>query len=318
MLNLTILSKKYETPEILSFELGLKDGTALPAFEAGSHIDLQVNAQIIRQYSLYNDPNDTNTYKIAVLKDPNSRGGSVAVHETLNVGDTVQVSTPRNLFPLNTECKRVLLFAGGIGITPLMSMVKVLSKLGSDFELHYHSRSRANTAFMDELVNSTYSSKVSFYFSDEENDKAAAVKKALSQPSDDVHLYTCGPNGFMDYIFETARALNWQDSNLHKEVFNAAPQELDESDKGFELNLTRSDISLHIPKDKTALEVMEEAGIDIDFSCEQGVCGSCLTKVTCGIPDHRDQFQTESEKSLNDHFTPCCSRALTESLSIDL
>lgn len=318
MLDLTILSKKTETPDILSFELGLKDGSDLPAFEAGSHIDVKVNEQIVRQYSLYNDPDDRKTYKIAVLKDPNSRGGSVAVHETFNQGDTIQVSSPRNLFPLKTDSKRILLFAGGIGITPLMSMASVLEKQGCEFELHYHSRSKANTAFIDELVNSSYASQVFFHFDDDSNDDAAAVKQALSQSGEDIHLYTCGPNGFMDYIFDTARSLDWQNENLHKEVFNAEPIELSDEEKSFELNLIRSGLSFTIPKDKTALEVLEEAGVDVDASCEQGVCGACLTKITSGIPDHRDQFQTESEKSLNDHFTPCCSRALTDSLSIDL
>ena len=318
MLELTILSKKTETPEILSFELGLKDGSDLPVFEAGSHIDVHVNDTITRQYSLYNDPSDRKTYKIAVLKDPNSRGGSVAVHETFNVDDIISVSSPRNLFPLNTESKRVLLFAGGIGITPLMSMANVLTKLGCDFELHYHSRSKANTAFIDELTSSAYGSQVFFHFDDDSNDDAAAVKEALSQSGDDIHLYTCGPNGFMDYIFNTAKSLGWKDENLHKEVFNAAPIELDETDKSFELKLNHSGISLHIPQDKTVLEVLEDAGIEVDVSCEQGICGACLTKVTSGTPDHRDQFQTDAEKALNDHFTPCCSRALTDSLSIDL
>lgn len=318
MLDLTILNKNIETPEIFSFELGFKGGKDLPEFEAGSHIDVHINDQITRQYSLFNDPVNRKTYKIAVLKDPNSRGGSVAVHETFKVGDTLQVSSPRNLFPLNTDCKRVLLFAGGIGITPLISMAKVLHRLGCDFELHYHTRSKASTAFIDELVQSAYSANIFFHFSDEENDKSVAIKKALANPSDDVHLYTCGPNGYMDYVFDTARSLSWHDNNLHKEVFSAAPVELDETDKSFELKLVSSGMSLHVPHDKTALEVLEEAGIDIDFSCEQGVCGSCLTKVSSGTPEHRDQFQTESEKSLNDHFTPCCSRAKTESLSIDL
>lgn len=318
MLDLTILSKKTETPDILSFELGLKDGSDLPAFDAGSHIDVKVNDQIVRQYSLYNDPAERKAYKIAVLNDPNSRGGSVAVHETFNLGDTIQVSAPRNLFPLKTDSKRILLFAGGIGITPLMSMASVLEKQDIDFELHYHSRSKASTAFTDELANSSYASRVFFHFDDDSNDDAAAVKQALSQSSDDIHLYTCGPNGFMDYIFDTARSLGWQDENLHKEVFNAAPIELDGDDKSFELKLVNSGLSFTIPQDKTALEVLEEAGIDVNASCEQGVCGACLTRVTDGTPDHRDQFQTDSEKSLNDHFAPCCSRALTDSLSVDL
>lgn len=318
MLEVIVLNKKIETPDISSFELALKDGSELPSFEAGSHVDVHVNADMVRPYSLINNPDDRATYKIAVLKDPNSRGGSRAVHETLHAGDTIRISAPRNLFPLNTESRRVLLFAGGIGITPLMSMASVLEKLGCDFELHYHCRSKESAAFGETLENGDYGSQVFFHFDDDSNDDAAAVKEALSQPSQDVHLYTCGPNGFMDYIFDTAKSLGWQQQNLHKEVFNAAPVELSSGEKSFELHLQRSGITLLVPQDKTALEIIEAAGIEIDVSCEQGICGACLTNITAGIPDHRDDYLSDDEKSKNDQFTPCCSRALTDSLSIDL
>ncbi|WP_191600459.1 PDR/VanB family oxidoreductase [Marinomonas algicola] len=321
MLDVIILSKTQETADIISFELGKSDGSALPAFEAGSHIDVQVNAKLVRQYSLYNAPKNHQTYKIAVLKDANSRGGSSAVHDTFEVGDTIQISSPRNLFPLKNNSNKTLLFAGGIGITPLLSMAQVLNELEQNFELHYFSRSKSHTAFFDDLSNSPFAEQVFFHFSDERDDKDRVVKQALSQEgalNKDSHLYTCGPNGFMDYIFGSAKALGWSEENLHKEVFNAAPIELDDSDKAFTLELVRSGIHLEIPADKTVLEVLEDADIELDSSCEQGVCGSCITKVISGTPDHRDQFLTDIEKSLNDQFTPCCSRALTDSLSIDL
>lgn len=321
MLDVIILSKTQETADIISFELGKSDGSALPAFETGSHIDVQVDEKLVRQYSLYNAPKNHQTYKIAVLKAPNSRGGSLAVHDTFSIGDTIQISSPRNLFPLKKDNNRTLLFAGGIGITPLLSMAQALDEQGNDFELHYFTRSRNNTAFLADLNDSPFADKVFFHFNDENDDKDSLVKQALSQEgvlNKDCHLYTCGPNGFMDYIFSSAKALGWSEENLHKEVFNAAPIELDDSDKAFTLKLVRSGINLEIPADKTVLEVLEDADIELDSSCEQGVCGSCITKVISGTPDHRDQFLTDSEKSLNDQFTPCCSRALTDSLSIDL
>lgn len=321
MLEVTILSKTQETSDILSFELGKADGSALPVFEAGSHIDVKINEKLIRQYSLYNSPEKHQTYKIAVLKDTNSRGGSQAVHDTFKVGDCIQISAPRNLFPLKKDNQRTLLFAGGIGITPLLSMAQELNKLGQDFELHYFTRSKSSTAFYEELNCCAFASRVFFHFTNENDDKDNIVKHVLDQTNPlnkAAHLYTCGPNGFMDYIFNSARALGWKDGNLHKEVFNAEPVELDENDKSFTLNLVRSGISLEIPADKTVLEVLEEADIEIDASCEQGVCGTCLTNVVDGTPDHRDQFLTENEKSLNNQFTPCCSRALSDSLSIDL
>jgi vanillate O-demethylase ferredoxin subunit len=321
MLEVTILSKTHETADIISFELGKADGSALPIFEAGSHIDVKINETLLRQYSLYNTPANHHTYKIAVLKDANSRGGSQAVHDTFNEGDCIQISMPRNLFPLKNDNSRTLLFAGGIGITPLLSMAQVLDEQGKDFELHYFTRSKTDTAFFEELSQSHFASNVFFHFNDQNEDRDSALKHVLDQkkPSNKTaHLYTCGPNGFMDYIFDTARSLGWKDDNLHKEVFNAEPIVLDESDKSFTLNLVRSGISFEIPADKTVLEVLEAADIELDTSCEQGVCGSCITKVISGTPDHRDQFLTDSEKSLNDQFTPCCSRSLTDSLSIDL
>lgn len=321
MLEVTILTKKYETADIVSFELGKADGSALPAFEAGSHIDVKVNENLLRQYSLCNSPERHQTYKIAVLRDANSRGGSLTVHKTFEIGDSIQISHPRNLFPLSKDSQRTLLFAGGIGITPLLSMAQVLNELGKEFELHYFARSKTSTAFYEELNSLPFASKIFFHFDDENDKKDSAIRHALDQENPlnkTAHLYTCGPNGFMDYIFTTARSLGWKNDNLHKEVFNAESIVLDDSDKSFTLNLVRSGISLEIPADKTVLEVLEDADIEIDASCEQGVCGTCLTKVVKGIPDHRDQFLTECEKSLNNQFTPCCSRALTDSLSIDL
>lgn len=318
MLEAVIKNKKYETPDILSFELAPNGSFLLPRFEAGSHIDVHINGGLVRQYSLYNDPDDVNVYKIAVLKDPHSRGGSAGMHASFNIDDTIKISAPRNLFPLDQTSQRVVLFAGGIGITPLMSMASVLAKQGIDFELHYHCRSKKSAAFYDELRSSPYNTRVHFHFDDAPDDTARSVNLALSQSGDSVNLYTCGPNGYMDYIFTTARALGWKDNNLHKEVFGADSIELDDSDHSFELTLVRSGISLHIPKDKTVLEVLEDACIEIDVSCEQGICGACVTKVIEGIPDHRDQFLSDEEKEKNNQFTPCCSRALGKSLSIDL
>ncbi|GGO76434.1 ferredoxin:oxidoreductase FAD/NAD(P)-binding subunit [Marinobacterium nitratireducens] len=272
----------------------------------------------MRQYSLFNHPQDRSAYRVAVLKDPNSRGGSVKLHETFAAGDRIRISAPRNLFPLDAENQHVLLFAGGIGITPLLSMAQVLHGLGRSFELHYHARSKSSSAFYEELRNSPFKSRVFFHFDDSSSDSSTEVAKALSQPGKNVHLYTCGPNGFMDYIFDAARKLGWAGENLHKEVFSAKPDETAAEDRPFELHLVRSGKTLQVPADKSALEVLEEAGVDVDSSCEQGICGACLTRVVDGTPDHRDQFMTDAEKQANDQFTPCCSRAQTATLSIEL
>ncbi|MCF4010003.1 PDR/VanB family oxidoreductase [Rheinheimera sp. UJ63] len=321
MLNVKILKRTQEALDIVSFELGNIDGSALPHFDAGAHIDVQINENTLRQYSLYNSSNEHRTYKIAVLRDANSRGGSQWIHDTLKQGDIIKISHPRNLFSLNTGRHPVLLFAGGIGITPLISMAETLHSLNQAFELHYFARSKEHAAFFSQLANGPFSKNVFFHFEDLRASQGNGVRDILTGRQTDItptQIYTCGPNGFMDFIFSTAKELGWPISALHKEVFKADIVEPSTKDKCFTLNLIKSGITIDVSADQTALEALEEAGVEIDSSCEQGVCGSCLTKVLNGVPDHRDHFLSDSERSANDQFTPCCSRALSESLSLDL
>ncbi|WP_076536590.1 PDR/VanB family oxidoreductase [Shewanella sp. UCD-KL21] len=317
MFDVVIKNKNQETTNITSFELAAVNGTSLPTFTTGSHIDVHIADNIVRQYSLINHPQSAEFYKIAVLKDANSTGGSIAMHQDVNVGDVIKISAPRNLFPLNLESEKVVLFAGGIGITPIMSMAIELDSLGKDFELHYHTRSKSNTAFYQQLVNSSFASNVYFYFEDQPELDTNKVNDALANFSATRHLYTCGPGGYMDYIFSSAKAHGWDENNLHKEVFKAAAVDTS-ADQAFKLILTRSNLEIEVAADQTPLEAIEDAGIFIEVSCEMGVCGTCLTKVTDGIPDHRDEFLTATEKAKNDQFTPCCSRARTSTLSVDL
>ncbi|WP_394164966.1 PDR/VanB family oxidoreductase [Neptunomonas phycophila] len=318
MFEVIIQNKIQETPNIASFELVRADGQAMPLFETGSHIDVHISDAFTRQYSLINHSRSNEFYKIAVLNDANSRGGSVALHKNFNVGDRLTISAPRNLFPLNVNSDKVMLFAGGIGITPIMSMAIELDSLGVDFELHYHTRSKQDTAFYQQLSSSPFSSKVFFYFDGVPEAKGHSVESALASFTDNTHLYTCGPGGYMDYIFSTAQSLHWKTENLHKEVFQAQPKPTESGDKPFKLILSRSGIEIDVDVHQSALEAIEDAGVDIDMSCEMGICGACLTTVIEGQPDHRDEFLTADEKSKNNQFTPCCSRALSDSLTIDL
>lgn len=318
MFDVQIRSKTLETADIVSFDLALADHGELPPFSAGAHIDVHLGPKLVRQYSLLPHPDKNHVYKIAVLKDAHSRGGSQYLHESTQVGDTLTISAPRNLFPLSLDSQKVLLFAGGIGITPLLSMAHELDHAGIEFELHYHTKQQSHTAFYQALQECTFASKVFFHCGLSSLEKKQVVEQALSTPHSSSTLYTCGPNGFMDYIFSAARALGWQEQHLHKEVFSAEPLNNKGADGSFELILSRSNLQLHVPADKSALEVIEDAGVEIDVSCEQGICGSCLTAVTCGQIDHRDQFLSEAEKALHNRFTPCCSRAASPSLTIDL
>ncbi|WP_417315784.1 PDR/VanB family oxidoreductase [Cycloclasticus pugetii] len=320
MLEVRILKRNQETSDIISLELGQVDGSALPKFEPGSHIDVQINENTTRQYSLYNSSVEHQIYKIAVLKDSNSRGGSKCIHESFNEGDIIKISHPRNLFHLKKDSQRTLLFAGGIGITPLLSMAETLQRLNKEFELHYFTRSEESAAFFNQLKYCSFSSSVFFHFDSTSENKDSLLKDILKNPKNNVNtnIYTCGPNGFMDFIFTSAKELGWPTTSLHKEVFKSTAANSLQQDIAFTLNLVKSGITICVPAKQTVLEALEEHGIEIDSSCEQGICGSCLTKVTDGVPDHRDQFLSEDEKSANDQFTPCCSRALSESLSIDL
>ncbi|WP_137165397.1 PDR/VanB family oxidoreductase [Salinimonas lutimaris] len=314
MLEVIVKRKITETPGIMSFELESAGGQTLPAFEAGSHIDVKVKEGFIRQYSLISHCEPGNIYKIAVLKDAASRGGSVAMHDEIEVGQSIFISEPRNLFPLDLSSQRALLFAGGIGITPIMSMATELYKNNKDFELHYYTRSKEDTAFYQQLTSCEFAARVFFHFDSEEK----AADKIIGPSDFNCHLYTCGPSGFMDYVFQSARANGWSEAHLHKENFKADPVSDDGVDKPFKLILSRSGLELNVEATQTALDAIDDAGVEIDMSCEMGVCGTCKTRVLEGIPDHRDSVLSASEKEKNDVFTPCCSRARTDTLIIDL
>lgn len=318
MFDVVIKNKTLETPHICSFELARKDGGELPAFSAGSHVDVQLPNSLTRQYSLISHAQSQAFYKIAVLKDANSRGGSLALHDTLNVGDEIAISEPRNLFPINAKSDKVLLFAGGIGITPILSMAIELDGIGVDFELHYRAKSKEQAAFYQLLLNCPFASKVSYYFSDQPENNNTKLNQALSHFTENTHLYTCGPVGYMEHIFDVARANSWKEENLHKENFKAEPKIAESGDKPFKLILKRSGLEIDVAVEQTALEAIEDAGVTVDMSCEMGICGACLTPVIDGVPDHRDEFLSADEKSKNNQFTPCCSRSLTDTLMIDL
>lgn len=314
MFEVIVKRKTLETPHIVSFELEQANGEPLPSFDAGSHIDVTVSDNLIRQYSLITPETPENTYKIAVLRDAASRGGSIKMHDDVSIGQSLFISAPRNLFPLDLSSKRILLFAGGIGITPIMSMAVTLYKENIDFQLHYYTRSKEETAFYEQLIQSELSSHVFFHFDGEEK----AAQKIIGSADDGCHLYTCGPSGFMDYVFDCAKSNGWSDEHLHKENFKAEPKSDDAQDKPFKLILSRSGIEVNVETDQSALDALEDAGIDIDVSCEMGVCGTCITAVLEGVPDHRDSVLSTSDKAKNNAFTPCCSRAKSDTLIVDL
>jgi vanillate O-demethylase ferredoxin subunit len=316
MIEVVVTSRNDEALDICSYELTRVDGTPLPAFSAGSHIDVHLPGGLVRQYSLCNPPRERHRYQIGVLKDPATRGGSRGLHEQVQVGTHLRISEPRNLFPLAAQARRSLLFAGGIGITPILCMAEQLAEAGADFELHYCARASERAAFVQRLKASAFAERVFLHF-DAQPHTALNAAEVLATPADDVHLYVCGPGGFMQHVLDSARAQGWQEDCLHREYFSA-PAVDGGLDGAFAVQVASSGEVFDIPADKSVVQVLQSHGIEIAVSCEQGICGTCLTRVLDGIPEHRDLFLTEQEQALNDQFTPCCSRAKTALLVLDI
>ena len=316
-LSVRVAAKHAVATDIVTFELVDPDGRALPPFSAGSHIDVHVTSQVVRQYSLCNDPAESHRYLIGVLRDPGSRGGSVAMHDRVQVGDIVQISAPKNHFPLAHGATRSLLMAGGIGVTPILCMAERLASIGAEFEMHYCTRSKDRTAFRDRIAASSFASKVQFHFDDEDASQRLDLPGTLANPQPGVHLYVCGPKGFMDATLATARNSGWPAEQLHYEFFSSdvAPGASDES---FEVKLASSGRIVVVPKDQTVVQALAAAGVELPTSCEQGVCGTCLTRVLEGVPDHKELFMTPEEQARNDQFTPCCSRSKSPRLVLDI
>jgi len=316
-LRVLVAAKTQEAQDICTFELVAADGSQLPAFTAGSHIDVHIPGGLTRQYSLCNAPQETHRYVIGVLRDAASRGGSVAMHDAVQAGSELQISQPKNHFELASEATRSLLLAGGIGVTPLLSMAEALSAQGAPFDMHYCSRSKERTAFVERIEGAPFSAQVQLHFDDGDAAQKLDIPALFSAPRAGQHLYVCGPKGFMDAVLTAAQAAGWAAAQLHSEFFAAEVQSLD-SDGSFEVELLDSGQVVVVAKDQTVVQALVAAGVDVPTACEQGVCGTCLTRVVSGTPDHRDQYLTADEHAANDQFLPCCSRSLSQRLVIAL
>lgn len=314
-LGLRIVSRQVEADGIVALVLAAPDGGDLPPFSAGSHLDVEVAPDVVRQYSLCNNPDHRGHYEIAVLRDPASRGGSIAVHERFREGDRVRVSEPRNHFPLQPVKSEALLIAGGIGVTPLLCMAERLSALGQPFVLHYCSRSPARTAFRDRIAASPFADRVAFHFDDGPDAQLFDPEAVFAQAAPRADAYVCGPPGFIDRVHEAAEAAGFPMRRLFREYFAATPAEpAPGGDLPFTLRIASTGETIEVGAHESAAAALSRHGIEIPLSCEQGVCGTCVTRVIEGEPDHRDMLMIEA----NDEFTPCCSRALSPVLVLDL
>lgn len=310
-----VASKRLIAEDIQSFDLTAVEGGVLPPYTAGAHIDIEVRPGLVRQYSLCLAPGEAEIYRIAVLRDPASRGGSTAMHDELAEGAVVRISAPRNHFELDPAAGRSVLLAGGIGVTPLLSMASQLHRDGKDYVLHYCARSQARTAFHDEVAAGELSPHVRFHFDEGPGAERLDLNIALGAPSAETHVYVCGPGGFIDWVFSTAEALGWPRAQLHREYFSAEAPVASADDEAFDVRIASTGAVYAIPGGRSVTDVLAEHGIDIPVSCQQGVCGTCITRVLEGEPDHRDLVLMGDEM---DEFTPCCSRSRTPLLVLDL
>ncbi len=295
--------------DVLALEL---TGDNLPAYTAGAHVDLRIKSGLIRQYSLTGDPADHTKYRLGVLLDPQSRGGSAAIHADFAAGKTIQISRPRNNFPLHPAAHTIL-FAGGIGVTPMLGMAYALEAEGASWEMHYCARSADRLAFLPEMER--FGRKVQCHVDDGPDTQALDIRNVLASPAADRHLYVCGPNGFMDFVLDAARAQGWQNDCVHLERFGA---EVDTDGEPFTVIARASGKTFDVAPGETIADKLTEHGIDIAVSCQSGVCGTCLTHVLDGTPDHRDLVQTDAEKATNARMTPCCSRSKTRKLVLNI
>jgi vanillate O-demethylase ferredoxin subunit len=316
-LNAKVMQVRDEAIDIKSFELANAAGGALPPFTPGAHIDLHLGPGLVRQYSLCNGPRDVDTYRIAVKKEPASRGGSAALHTKIKVGDEIPISAPRNNFALKDHPGPAMLVAGGIGITPMISMARHLEIGGRPWSLQYFTRSIPHTAFHELLSEKRFLGKVTFHYAAEPDAVRAYLRRILWHRADDAELYLCGPRPFMDLVESTAAA-TWPPEAVNLEYFSADSAALAGPRDTFTVKLARTGGDYVIPPDKSIVEALKEHGVEIETSCEQGVCGTCLTGVLEGEPDHRDVFLTDEEKRACDKMMCCVSRAKSESLTLDL
>jgi ferredoxin-NADP reductase len=294
------------------YEFRRPDGGTLPPAEPGAHIDVHLPNGMVRQYSLVEADSDPGAYLIGVKLDPAGRGGSRYMHEQLRVGQILTISAPRNNFPLAETEAPIVLFAGGIGITPIWCMVQSLSRRQRPWQLFYSCRSRQDAAFLAPLA--ALGSLVGLHFDDENHGRFLDIAGLVAAQPDDAELYCCGPQPMLA-AFEAATA-GRPSERVHVEYFT--PKTAAALEGGFIVELARSRREFAIPAGQTILGVLLDAGVDVTYSCEEGVCGACETNVLGGEPDHRDNILTEKERAANRTMMICCSGSKSERLVLDL
>ncbi len=319
---LTVLLRtmSYEAQGIVSLELvPLPPATRLPAFSAGAHIDLHLpipGGELVRSYSLLNDPSETHRYRLGINRDAKSRGGSSYVHQQLRVGDQLTISAPRNHFPLDESAPHNVFIAGGIGITPMLGMIARSQALGTPWTLYYSARTRAHAGFLDWLESEAgrRGGQLVLNFDQEPGGKMLDLGAIVAALPAGAHVYCCGPIPMLEAYEKATACLPTE--RVHMEYF--AAKDAPATDGGFTVELARSHKTLQVPAGKTILDCLIEISVEPPYSCREGVCGTCEVKVLEGTPDHRDMVLSDSDRAANDRMMVCCSGAKTAKLVLDL
>ena len=312
LLRARIVERREVARNIVCLTLEAEGDVALPDWEPGSHIDVHIRSGLVRQYSL-TGPREPGRYRIAVQKEEKSTGGSIAMHQKYATRSSIVIGAPRNNFQLNAAATEVLLFSGGIGMTPLLAMAWRLHELGRPFIWHLSSRAVDRVPFVSELNGLPFRGCIQVHIDDALNESPFDADKVLRSAGREAHVYVCGPRGYMDYIEASARSLEIPANRFHKEHFGS---EFEISGEPFNVVAELSGKTIAISSDETILSALERHGIHVETACRNGVCGSCLTDVTEGRPDHRDMVLTDIEKAANNRIAVCCSRSKSKVLRL--
>ena len=303
------------TESVKRFDLYPADKKLLPAFTGGAHITTYVNQGdkvLERDYSLVSHPTERTHYSISINRDPNSRGGSVYWHDHVKVGDTVEISLPKNHFALGFHAKHHVFYAAGIGITPFLTMMADLEAQGKTFELHYAARTKEQCAYYDYL-NEKYPGKCTFYFSRSEN-PVRMTPETMKHHRIGSHVYFCGPVSMVTEYKEAALSYGYPEKSIHFELFAAATGE----QNPFVVEVVNRNAVIEVKPEQTLLEALLDAGIEAPYSCKAGGCGQCEVDVVAGEVDHRDIFFSDEERKQRNMILTCCSRAKEEKLVVKI
>lgn len=318
MFTVTVSEIVEEARDIKSFRLVRSDGAPLEPYSAGAHIDVLGPTEVVTQYSLCGPPQLTDSYLVAVKRENGPRGASAALHDRVSVGTELRISPPRNLMSAVPGADHHVLVGAGIGLTPMLSLAFALHTQRQPFELHYFARSREQAAFVDLLEQSEFADRVHLHLGVARDHQYRILERALAALSGESHVYTCGPGNFMVRVRALAEPVVGED-HVHVEHFAAAtPVDSDtETDVPFEIELDTGEV-FEVPVGASIAEVLEANDIEIETSCREGICGTCVLDVLDGTPDHRDNCLTVGEKKAGDRIAACVSRARSPRLVVEL